>query len=176
MSTEKASIVSVRASKWYGKVTALQDVTLKLDPGIWGLLGPNGSGKTTFMRLCAGLLRPSLGEVRVCGERPFANPRVLARIGLCPEADALYDDLNALEFVTSMARLSGYPEGEARDRAAKALADFGLESAMERAMGGYSRGMRQRAKLAQAVVHDPDVLASWLAEMAWFGLRGVRAD
>jgi ABC-2 type transport system ATP-binding protein len=158
VSTEKASIVSVRASKWYGKVTALQDVTLKLDPGIWGLLGPNGSGKTTFMRLCAGLLRPSLGEVRVCGERPFANPRVLARIGLCPEADALYDDLNALEFVTSMARLSGYPEGEARDRAAKALADFGLESAMERAMGGYSRGMRQRAKLAQAVVHDPDVL------------------
>lgn len=155
---DRASIVSVRASKWYGKVTALQDVTLKLDPGIWGLLGPNGSGKTTFMRICAGLLRPSLGEVRVCGERPFANNKVLARIGLCPEADALYDDLTGLEFVTALARLSGYPESEASERARKSLADFGLESAMNRRMGGYSRGMRQRAKLAQAVVHDPDVL------------------
>jgi ABC-2 type transport system ATP-binding protein len=157
-SEEKASIVAVRASKWYGKVTALQDVSLKLDPGVWGLLGPNGSGKTTFMRMCAGLLRPSLGEVRVCGERPFANARVLARIGLCPEADALYEDLSALEFVTAMAQLSGYPLGEAKDRAVKSLADFGLESAMERRMGGYSRGMRQRAKLAQAVVADPDVI------------------
>ena len=158
MSEERPSIRAVRVSKWYGKVTALQDVTLQLGPGVWGLLGPNGSGKTTFMRLVAGLAKPSLGELRVCGASPFANPSVLRRVGLCPEADALYEDLSALEFVTAMAELSGYPKAEARDRAARALTDFGLDKAMERRMSGYSRGMRQRAKLAQAVVHDPDVL------------------
>lgn len=156
--SSKAEVRAVRVSKWYGKVTALQDVSLQLEPGIHGLLGPNGSGKTSFMRLVGGLTRPSLGEIRVCGEAPFANPRVLARIGLCPEADALYDDLTALEFVTAMAELSGYSRPDARDRAAKALEDFGLKAAMERRMNGYSRGMRQRAKLAQSVVHDPDVL------------------
>ena len=149
---------AVRLTKWYGKVTALQDVSLHLEPGIWGLLGPNGSGKTTFLRLAAGQLKASLGDVTVCGMSPFGNPDALRHIGLCPEADAMYDDLSALEFVTSMAELSGYPRTEARDRAAQALKDFGLEKAMERAVGGYSRGMRQRAKLAQAVVHDPDVL------------------
>ncbi|UJR79672.1 ABC transporter ATP-binding protein [Sandaracinus amylolyticus] len=153
-----ASIQAIGVSKWYGKVTALQDVSLQLKPGVWGLLGPNGSGKTTFMRLCAGLSKPSLGQIRVCGDAPFANPEVLRRIGLCPEADALYDELTALEFVTAMAELSGYSRKDARDRAVKALTDFGLDKAMERKMGGYSRGMRQRAKLAQSVVHDPDVL------------------
>lgn len=152
------SIKAVRVSKWYGKVTALQDVSLQCTPGIWGLLGPNGSGKTTFMRLVAGLLAPSVGVIKVCDQAPFANPEVLRRVGLCPEADALYDELTALEFVTAMAELSGFPRREAKERAAKALGDFGLEQAMQRAMGGYSRGMRQRVKLAQCVVHDPDVL------------------
>lgn len=152
------SLRAVRLTKWYGKVTALTDVSLHLGPGVWGLLGPNGSGKTTFLRLAAGQLRPSLGEVRVDGERPFANPTALRRIGLCPEADALYDELSGLEFVTAMAELSGYARSEARDRAAAALKDFGLHESMGRPMGGYSRGMRQRAKLAQAVVADPDVL------------------
>lgn len=152
------SIKAIRVSKWYGNVTALQDINVHLTPGVWGLLGPNGSGKTTFMRLVAGLATPSVGQLKVCDEAPFANPRVLARVGLCPEADALYDDLSALEFVSAMAELSGLGRAAARDRAVKALTDFGLEKAMERKMGGYSRGMRQRAKLAQAVVHDPDVL------------------
>jgi len=94
----------------------------------------------------------------VVGECPVANPGVLWRWGLGPEADALYEDLSGLEFVSAMAELSGIPSKEARDRAVKALTDFGLEKAMDRAMGGYSRGMRQRAKLAQTVVHDPDVI------------------
>lgn len=157
MSAE-AGIRAVRLTKWYGRVAALQDVSLHLGPGIWGLLGPNGSGKTTFLRLAAGQLRPALGEILVCGERPFANPRALRRIGLCPEADALYDELTGLEFVTSMAELSGFTRKEAKERAAASLDSFGLNDAKDRRIGGYSRGMRQRAKLAQAVVHDPDVI------------------
>ncbi len=156
--TTKPFVRAVRLTKWYGRVTALQDVSLHLEPGVWGLLGPNGSGKTSFLRLVAGQLRPSLGEISVAGLAPFANPAALRRIGLCPEADAMYDELTGLELVASMAELSGYARGEARDRAAEALKAFGLEKAMSRAVGGYSRGMRQRAKLAQAVVHEPDVL------------------
>ena len=152
------SIRAVGISKWYGKVTALQDISLHLEAGIWGLLGPNGSGKTTFLRICAGQIRPALGEVSVCGEKPFANPAALQHIGLCPEADALYDELSAKEFVAAMAELSGFERSEAEPRAVKALQAFGLEDAMDRRMGGYSRGMRQRAKLAQSVVHDPKVL------------------
>jgi ABC-2 type transport system ATP-binding protein len=151
-------IRAVRLTKWYGRVTALQDVSLHLEPGVWGLLGPNGSGKTTFLRLAAGQLRPSLGEISVAGVSPFGNPLALRRIGLCPEADAMYDELTGLEFVSAMAGLSGYAPSEAKDRAAEALKTFGLEKAMDRKVGGYSRGMRQRAKLAQAVVHEPDVL------------------
>lgn len=152
------SVRAVRVSKWYGKVTALQEVSLHLEPGIWGLLGPNGSGKTSFMRIIAGQMQPNLGEVRVCGMQPFANVEALRRIGLCPESDAMYDELTGLEFVTAMARLSGYSKSESKDRAATALKAFGLADSQDRKVGGYSRGMRQRAKLAQSVVHEPDVL------------------
>jgi ABC-2 type transport system ATP-binding protein len=155
---EEAAIRAVRLSKWYGRITAVADVSLHLGPGIWGLLGPNGSGKTTFLRMVAGQIKPSLGKLSVCGERPFGNPNVLRRIGYCPEADSLYDELTGLEFVTAMAELSGYPSEVAKKRAKNVLEEFGLDDAMDRAMGGYSRGMRQRAKLAQTVVHDPDVL------------------
>jgi ABC-2 type transport system ATP-binding protein len=152
------SIRAVRLSKWYGRVTAVADLTVQIEPGVWGLLGPNGSGKTTFLRMVAGQLRPSLGKLEVCGAAPFQSPAVLARVGYCPEADALYDDLSALEFVSAMAELDGYAPREAKDRAVEALDGLGLKDAMERRMGGYSRGMRQRAKLAQALVKDPDVL------------------
>lgn len=158
LNSDAPSIRAVQLTKWYGQVTALQDVSLHLGPGIWGLLGPNGFGKTTFLRLAAGQLRPSLGSVRVCGAAPFANPDVLRRVGLCPEADAMYDELTGLEHVTALAELSGYPTREAKERAAHALGVFGLTDAMERRVGGYSRGMRQRTKLAQAIVHEPDVL------------------
>lgn len=156
--TVRPSIRAVQVSKWYGKVTALQSVSLELSPGVWGLLGPNGSGKTTFMRLCAGQTQPNLGTLHVCGERPFGNQQILGRVGLCPEADALYEDLTAHEFVSAMAELSGYPRPDARARAHAILKRFQLEQAMDRKLGGFSRGMRQRVKLAQALVHDPDVL------------------
>jgi len=153
-----ASIRAVRLSRWYGKVTAISDVSLHLGPGIWGLLGPNGSGKTTFMRMIAGQIKPSTGKLEVCGLAPFGNAEVLRRIGYCPESDSLYDELTGIEFVSAMAELSGYPPATARKRAKDALEEFGLTDAVDRKMGGYSRGMRQRAKLAQAIVHDPDVL------------------
>ncbi|MBX3247564.1 MAG: ABC transporter ATP-binding protein [Myxococcales bacterium] len=155
---EGASIRAVRLTKWYGRVTALQDVSLHLGPGLWGLLGPNGSGKTTFMRLVAGQLKSAIGDVFVCGKRPFANPEALRRIGFCPEADAMYDELTGLEHVATLAELSGFSAKEAKERAADALERFGLKEAMERKVGGYSRGMRQRVKLAQSVVHDPEVI------------------
>lgn len=160
MTTEstEVSIRAVNLAKWYGKVTALSGVSLHLSPGIWGLLGPNGSGKTTFLSLVAGLASPSIGQIKVCGEAPFNNPKVLGRIGFCPEADALYDELTAIEMVTSLARMSGYAKEEARSRSVAALEAFGLGKAMDRRIGGYSRGMRQRVKLAQTIVHDPDVL------------------
>ncbi len=153
-----AEVRAERLSKWYGKVTALQDLSLHVGPGVWGILGPNGSGKTTFMRLVGGQLRPALGTVKVCGMTPFANPEALRHIGACPEADALYDELTGLEFVASMAELSGFSRSEAKERAANALETFVLKDVMERPIGGYSRGMRQRVKLAQAIVHEPDVL------------------
>jgi len=106
----------------------------------------------------AGQIKPSTGSLLVCGAVPFGNPEVLRRIGYCPESDSLYDELTGLEFVSAMAELSGYAPAAARKRAKDGLVEFGLGEAMDRKIGGYSRGMRQRAKLAQAIVHDPDVL------------------
>ena len=155
---EAPSLRAVRLGKWYGRVTGLQAVSFHLGPGIWGLLGPNGSGKSTLLGLAAGLLRPSLGELRVCGEAPFGGAPVLARIGLCPEQDRLPPEMTALQWVSGLGRLGGMAAGEATERAAEVLERLRLGEVMERPMGTYSRGMRQRAKLAQALVHAPDVL------------------
>lgn len=152
------SIRALRLSKSYGHVAALLDVTLELEAGVYGLLGPNGSGKSSLLGLVSGQLAPSNGELLVCGRRPFGDPEVLRRIGVCPEADALFEELTAHEMVTALARMSGMAGSEAADRAKASLEDFGLGGAMHRPMGGYSRGMRQRVKLAQSVVHDPDIL------------------
>lgn len=154
----EVGIRAIRLCKWYGKVTALSDVSLDVGPGAWGLVGPNGSGKTTFVRTVAGQLKPSLGDMRVCGESPFANPAVLQRVGLCPEADALYDRLTGAQFVAALGRISGLSKAQADERGRDLLTRLGLGDALDRPIGAYSRGMRQRAKLAQALVHDPDVL------------------
>ena len=151
-------IEAERLSKWYGQVIGLNDVTLTLESGVTALLGPNGAGKTTFLRLMTGQLRPSSGGIRLFGEPVWNNPRVLRRIGFCPEEDAFFEFMTGLEFVTCMARLSGIGGAEATERATRAMEEVGLTDAMHRSVGGYSKGMRQRTKFAQAIVHDPDIL------------------
>ena len=152
------SLEFVRASRWYGPVIALNDVTTTVGPGVTGLLGPNGAGKSTFLKLAAGQIAPNQGEVRLLGQPAWGTPAVFHRVGLCPEPDAFWEGMTGLQFVTSLLRLTGFDEAECRRRADDALAQVDLIAAKDRRIGGYSKGMRQRVKLAQAIAHDPDVL------------------
>jgi ABC-2 type transport system ATP-binding protein len=146
------------ASRWYGPVIGLNDVTCTIGPGVTALLGQNGAGKSTLMRLATGQLRPTTGDVRVFGLDPFANPTVFRRLGHCPDADAFPEHLSGRRFVQRMARLAGFEGQEADDRAEIALGLVGMSDRADRPLQGYSKGMRQRIKLAQAIVHEPDVL------------------
>jgi ABC-2 type transport system ATP-binding protein len=156
--TAAAPISFARASRWYGPVIALNDVTVEIPPGVTGLLGPNGAGKSTFLKLTAGQLRPSQGEVRLLGQPAWGSPELFHRVGVCPETDAFWESLTGLEFLTTLLRFTGYDEGECRHRAENALHQVDLLDAKGRKLGGYSKGMRQRVKLAQSIAHDPEVL------------------
>lgn len=145
-------------SKWYGQVSGLNNVTVSIPPGITGLLGPNGAGKSTFMKLMTGQLKPSQGSIRVLGEPIWGNPGVFARIGFCPEQDAFYDRMTGLEWVTALVRLNGLSDADADAAAKRALDKVDLLDASGKKIGAYSKGMRQRVKLAQALVHDPELL------------------
>ena len=145
-------------SKWYGQVIGLNDVSLTVPPGITGLLGPNGAGKSTFMKLITGQLKPSKGSITVLGEPIWRNPALYFRIGFCPEQDAFYERMTGLEWVTALVRLNGVTEAEALRLARRALEDVDLTAAADKKIGAYSKGMRQRVKLAQAVAHDPQLL------------------
>jgi ABC-2 type transport system ATP-binding protein len=153
-----AVIEYVRASRWYGPVIALNDVTTTLGPGVTGLLGPNGAGKSTFLKLAAGQLAPSQGEVRLLGQPAWGSPELFHRVGVCPEPDAFWEGLTGLQFLTALLRLTGYDDAECRRRADAALEQVALTEARDRKIGGYSKGMRQRIKMAQALAHDPQVL------------------
>ncbi len=147
-----------RVAKWYGSVVGLVDVTASIGPGVTGLLGPNGAGKSTFLKLLTGQLRPSEGSVRLLGLDPFLKTEVHRRVGFCPEQDAFYDDMSGREFVQHLTRLHGYAGGEARRRAGAAIERVEMQDAAGRAIRTYSKGMRQRIKLAQAIAHHPEVL------------------
>jgi ABC-2 type transport system ATP-binding protein len=148
----------VHLTKLYGSVIGVNDVTVDLDTGAHGLLGPNGAGKTTFLGLITGQLRPTMGRVEVFGEPPFANPRVLRRIGYCPAADLGERHATPQVWVRYLVRLSGFTGSEADRRAERAIEQVGLAAASRRPIATLSKGMRQRVKLAGAIAHDPDLL------------------
>jgi ABC-2 type transport system ATP-binding protein len=151
-------IVLEHATKLYGTVIGVNDLTVELGPGAHGLLGPNGAGKTTLLGLITGQLRPTMGRVAIFGERPFGNSRVLARIGYCPAADLLERRATPREWVAYLVRLAGRDGRAAGRAAATALDRVGLGEAADRPLVTLSKGMRQRTKLAGAIAHDPDLL------------------
>ncbi len=142
-------------TKRYGKVLALDNVSFIVGEGITGLLGPNGAGKSTAIKLFLGLLRPSEGAAHVIGTQTYTDISARALIGYMPEHDCLPTSVNASEFLTHMAQVSGLPPAQARTRAADVMRHVGLDEARYRRIKEYSTGMKQRVKLAQAIVHDP---------------------
>jgi ABC-2 type transport system ATP-binding protein len=145
--------------RYDARVTALDDLTVSVEPGIVGLVGANGAGKSTLIKILLGLLPPTSGRVRVLDLDPGRDAAaVRSRVGYMPEHDCLSPDLSAAEFVTHLGRISGLPRTTARERASEALRHVGLYEERYRQIGGYSTGMKQRVKLAQALVHDPDLL------------------
>ena len=147
-----------KVSKWYGQVIGLNDVSVSVPPGITGLLGPNGAGKSTFMKLITGQLSPNKGTIEVLGEPIWRNPHLYFQIGFCPEQDSFYERMTGLEWVTALVRLNGLSEKEATEAATRAMTTVDLMEAANKKIGAYSKGMRQRVKLAQSIVHDPQLL------------------
>ena len=153
-----APLEARRVSKWFGEVIAVNDCSLTVGPGVTGLLGLNGAGKTTFFKLLAGLIEPSQGEVLIYGERLRREVGLFRRIGFCPESEAIQEWLTGREFTALMLRLMGCPPEEIRGRADGILARLHLADAADRRIGSYSKGMRQKLKMAQALVHEPDII------------------
>ncbi len=145
-------------TKRYGSTLALDSVNFTVDRGITGLLGPNGAGKSTAMKLFLGLLIPTSGSATVMGEKPYENVMARTHLGYMPEHDCLPSAMTATEFLTHMAQISGLPPGAARSRTADILRHVGLDEERYRSIGEYSTGMKQRVKLAQALVHDPEMV------------------
>ena len=144
-----------RVTKRYKNVLALDDVSFTITNGITGILGENGAGKSTIIKILLGLLPPTSGSAKVLGQSAFQNVAVRARVGYMPEHDCLPSEVSAAEFLIHMAEVSGLPPDAARTRAADTLRHVGLFEERYRAIGGYSTGMKQRVKLCQALVHDP---------------------
>ena len=143
-------------SRWYGNVVAVNDITMSIGPGVTGLLGPNGAGKSTIMHMIAGFLPPSRGELTLDGEHSWHNPAIYRRIGLVPERDSVYAFLTGEQFVVATAKL--HQLADPAGAAARAIAMLDMADAADRKIATYSKGMRQRIKVAAALVHDPEIL------------------
>jgi ABC-2 type transport system ATP-binding protein len=150
------TIVVNNMSKWFGLKVAVSELTITFRPGVTGLLGPNGAGKTTLFRVIAGLQRPSQGEVSILGVNPRKDTDIYRRISLVPEDESVYDRLTGRQFVELAAKLAKIDSP--KDRSAAAIETVQLTDAADRALGGFSKGMRQRAKVAAALVSDPEIL------------------
>lgn len=155
MAGDQVLLTAERLTKQYRGVTALNEVSFGISDGITGILGENGAGKSTAIKIFLGLVQPTSGTARVLGEDASTSIAVRSRLGYMPEHDCLPSQVSAAEFLTHMAELSGLPPQAARTRAADTLRHTGLFEERYRAIGGYSTGMKQRVKLAQALVHDP---------------------
>ncbi|MFB7128600.1 ABC transporter ATP-binding protein [Kitasatospora sp. NPDC056273] len=151
-----ATISIDKVSRWFGNVVAVNDITMTIGPGITGLLGPNGAGKSTLIHMMSGFLAPSSGSVTLDGAPIWRNQQVYKQIGLVPERESMYDYLTGWEFVLANAELHGLPQPGAAARRALDLVE--MEYAKDRRTGTYSKGMKQRVKMASALVHDPSVL------------------
>lgn len=149
---------AIDVSRWYGQVIGIQGISCQVGPGITGLLGLNGAGKSTLFKVLAGQLKASKGQVRVLGTDLNNHVELYRRIGFCPEPDSLYEFMTGREMLEYLLRLQGFSGKESRDRAQQALARCHLVDAADRKVAGYSKGMRQKIKLAQAMAHDPDIL------------------
>jgi ABC-2 type transport system ATP-binding protein len=150
------TISIANVSRWYGNVVAVNDISMTIGPGVTGLLGPNGAGKSTLINMMGGFLAPSVGSVTLDGTAIWRNEQAYRHIGIVPEREAMYDFLTAREFVVANAELHGLPDPAAA--AQRALATVEMEYAQDRKVVTYSKGMRQRVKMASALVHDPSVL------------------
>ena len=151
-------IVFEDVSKFYGEVLGVNRIDLELGPGITALVGPNGSGKTTLMNLIAGLVRPTEGRIEVAGLSPDDPERLFRVVGYCTQFDTFPRGIRGGDFVRLYLRLHGFSADEAEARAGRALERVGMVEAAERRIAGYSKGMKQRIKLAQAIAHEPRVL------------------
>ncbi|GAB6897505.1 ABC transporter ATP-binding protein [Kineosporia succinea] len=145
-----------QVSRWFGNVVAVNDVSMTIGAGVTGLLGPNGAGKSTLIHMMSGFLPPSSGSVTVDGQATWHNEGIYRRIGLVPEREAMYDGVSGWDFVLANARLHRLPDPKAAAR--RAIETVDMLEASSRDVGGYSKGMKQRIKMATALVHDPDVL------------------
>jgi ABC-2 type transport system ATP-binding protein len=150
------AIVIDHVSRWFRNVVAVNDVSMTIGPGVTGLLGPNGAGKSTLIAMMSGFLAPSVGTVTLDGEPLWRNEQVYRKVGLVPEREALYDYLTGRQFVVAMAELHGLADSGAA--AQRALGVIEMTEAQDRPISTYSKGMRQRVKMASALVHDPGVL------------------
>ena len=161
------SVIQVKnVSKWYGDISALNDINLEIENGILGLLGPNGAGKSTLLKLMSGQLSPSLGDIRILGEQyqiegngpAQRNISLFSKIGLCPEQDSLWEEFSGPRFLSAMLRLQGWLKHDADRRAEELIGMFDLGHAGKKKVGGYSKGMRQKLRIAQSLAHNPRIL------------------